>query len=73
MGGEGISSFGLESRDADGDVDIGGEAGGDDAGLDLGVKERKADGPFGECIEDAKDVFKEEEDGKDGETREYGE
>ena len=70
FGGDGSSCFGLSSKDAEGEAEWGGEAGGEEGGLDLGVKERKADGPVGECIEEAMEVFSEEVGRETGEWRE---
>ena len=73
LGGEGsnVSGFGLRSKEFEGggDVEWGGEAGGDEGGFDLGVKDLKADGPLGECMEEEMEVLR-EEDGKDGDWRE---
>lgn len=70
LGGDGSSGFGLRSKEAGGEAEIGGEAGGDEGGFDLGVRDLKAEGPVGECMEDAMDVFKDDEEGKVGDIRE---
>ena len=68
----GLGSLGLVLRSSeDGDAQLGGETGGLEAPVDLGVRLRKADGPeeFGECIDDARDVFS-DDDNDDGDTLE---
>jgi len=73
LGGDGNKvscGFGLRSKEeGGGEVECGGEAGGEEGGFDLGVKDRKADGPLGECMDDEMEVLREEE-GKEGEWRE---
>jgi len=68
----GLGTFGevLMSKEP-GEAQLGGETGGEEAPVDLGVRLRKADGPeeLGECIDEAKDVFN-EEDIEDGDTLE---
>ena len=58
--------MGLRSREATGEAECGGEAGGEEGGFDLGVRERKAEGPVGECIEEEMEVLREEV-GREGE------
>ena len=72
LGGDGSkeSGLGLSSKEeGGGEVEWGGEAGGDVGGFDFGVNDLKADGPFGECIEEEMEVLREEE-GKEGDWRE---
>lgn len=71
----GLSSFGLTLRSNEaGEVHVGGEAGGLQAGLLFGVKLLNAEGPpVGECIDEAIEVLS--DDGTDalGDTLGYGE
>ena len=72
----GLMSLGLTLRSNDvGEVHVGGEAGGLQAGLLFGVKLLNADGPpFGECIDEAIEVLSDDatEDAF-GDTLGYGE
>ena len=68
----GLESLGLVLRSRDnGEVQLGGETGGLEAPLDLGVMLLKADGPLelGECIDEASEVLRDDES-EEGETRE---
>ena len=70
----GLGSLGLVLRSSeDGDAQLGGDTGGLEAPVDLGVRLRKAEGPdeLGECIDEARDVFN-DDDNDDGDTLEYG-
>ena len=73
LGGDGskVSGLGLRSKaEGGGEVEWGGEAGGEEGGLDLGVKDLKADGlSLGECMEEEMEVLREDE-GKEGDWRE---
>ena len=68
----GLGTFGdvLMSKEP-GEAQLGGETGGEEAPVDLGVRLLKADGPdeLGECIDEARDVFNDEES-EDGDTLE---
>ena len=72
LGGDGnnVSGLGLRSKEeGGGEAEWGGEAGGEEGGLDFGVKDRKADGPLGECMEEEMEVLREDV-GKEGDWRE---
>ena len=73
LGGDGNKvscGLGLRSKEeGGGEVECGGEAGGEEGGFDLGVKDRKAEGPLGECMDEEMEVLREDE-GKEGDWRE---